>query len=558
MDLLFVKFSPDQDHRRWICLKNVNYVWVSGHAFCGDGFCEAIDIAQLFSEIGPFNPQRYMRAVSQFNGNFAVVIQGRDGFFASVDQIRSIPLFFAQINSRVYLSDDAKWVFRHLDTDDMDPRLRQEFLLTGYVTGGDTLYDGLKQLRAGECFWGRFNSTTELSLSKRRYFRYYNEQLICDSTDALIERLDAILLRSFERLARSTQERTLILPLSGGLDSRLVTLMVKRLGYDNVICYSYGRPGNKDTTRSKTVAEKLDFTWMYVPYSRKKWRQWYRTEQWKRYVSFAGNFTSVPHIDEWAAVWDLKKNGRIPEDAIFVPGHTGDFISGGHTAYLFNTPGEVGERKLTDSILRKHYGLWPELLNDAQIKRAMEERIRESLAGLAMETNQGLASAYEYWEWQERQAKFILNSLRVYDFWGYDWRVPLWDLEMMAFWSRVPYRLKLGKHLYKSYLKTRDMYEIYNDLVPEPKPLDSSIKKLLKRISPVAKFISQTASSIQNWQRRYLEYFDDPLGVLGIYDYLTVTFDHHNRRNINSILVKDYLKSLSDSRLISSSREKGS
>ena len=49
-----------------------------------------------------------------------------------------------------------------------------------------------------------------------------------------------------------------------------------------------------------------------------------------------------------------------------------------------------------------------------------------------------LADAFEAWEWQERQAKFIVNSVRVYDFWGHDWWMPLWDAGFMRFWQGVP------------------------------------------------------------------------------------------------------------------------
>lgn len=85
---------------------------------------------------------------------------------------------------------------------------------------------------------------------------------------------------------------------------------------------------------------------------------------------------------------------------------------------------------------------------------------------MAMDTPEDMANAFECWEWQERQAKFIVNSCRVYEFWGYDWRIPLWDSEMMDFWSRVPIELRIGKRLYDVFLRST-LFKEFHLLHPE-------------------------------------------------------------------------------------------
>ena len=37
--------------------------------------------------------------------------------------------------------------------------------------------------------------------------------------------------------------------------------------------------------------------------------------------------------------------------------------------------------------------------------------------------------ALEAWDSRERVSKYIVNSVRAYEFWGYDWWVPFWDAE---------------------------------------------------------------------------------------------------------------------------------
>ena len=56
----------------------------------------------------------------------------------------------------------------------------------------------------------------------------------------------------------------------------------------------------------------------------------------------------------------------------------------------------------------------------------------------------------------ERQAKFIVNSVRVYEFFGYAWRIPLWDRELIDFFLKVPlkYRMRYDdNYLYIQYAK---------------------------------------------------------------------------------------------------------
>lgn len=62
------------------------------------------------------------------------------------------------------------------------------------------------------------------------------------------------------------------------------------------------------------------------------------------------------------------------------------------------------------------------------------------------------ANACESWNWQERQAKFIGNSIRVYEFWGFDWWMPLWDKQFTKYWSCFPLKLRFERFFYKKYV----------------------------------------------------------------------------------------------------------
>jgi hypothetical protein len=70
------------------------------------------------------------------------------------------------------------------------------------------------------------------------------------------------------------------------------------------------------------------------------------------------------------------------------------------------------------------------------------------------------ADLFEQWDLQERQAKFICNSVRVYEHFGYEYRLPLFDHELMAFWSRVPLTLRKNRRLYMRFARERQQLPV--------------------------------------------------------------------------------------------------
>lgn len=118
-----------------------------------------------------------------------------------------------------------------------------------------------------------------------------------------------------------------------------------------------------------------------------------------------------------------------------------------------------------------------ENLSKLEILPDIETESLFQLSEMPIDTLEDVANAFECWEWQERQAKFIVNSCRVYEFWGYDWRIPLWNNEMMDFWARVPLGLRVGKRLYDGFLFSS---QFYPDL--ERKQMRIADKKFFKKV----------------------------------------------------------------------------
>ncbi len=333
----------------------------------------------------------------------------------------------------------------------MDPLAREEFLLAGFVTGRDTLYPNVKQIQAGEYLEAQA-SNGQIQLKTSRYYRFWHtEPGVCDKTE-LLEQLQDATISAMRRLIQKAAGRRIVIPLSGGYDSRLVATMLKKLGYDNVLCFTYGVSGNKEAEYSRKIAKALGFDWAFVEYSTDLWREAWRTLEAEIYRENAANHTSLPHVQDWLAVKTLVERKKITSDDLIVPGHTGDFVAGGHIPRFVFARELHTEEQLLRALVKDHLSNIPKqeiyFLGEDRLYKRLKCRIASKFDNTAA----GVANLYEMWDWQERQAKYIINSVRVYDQFELDWWLPLWDLEFVKFWEAVPLSFRDQRWLCKQWI----------------------------------------------------------------------------------------------------------
>lgn len=429
-----------------------SYTYVRGAAFVGDSNSTPQALTEYFDIVE--SEDEFRSRVASLNGYFAVVCVRNSKVFAAVDRARSIPLFYSCTSNELYISDDASWVQDKTGSPERSEMAEYEFCMTGYVTGSDTLYLGVKQLCAGE-FLLVERERGQVRVHVESYYDFVNgKDQYGSDPEELSREFDRVLVGCFDRLVALANGRTIVLPLSGGWDSRLIALMLTRLGYNNVIAFTYGRPGNMESSISRQVADSLGIEWHFVPYTNEAWRKWFWSEERSLYYSMAHNSASLPHIQDWPAVWELKKKELIPEDCVFVPGHTGDFLAGttGIPKWFFSTD-RISSAQVIDEIYNGHYSLFRCAGGKSPVKETMKERILTQLGVSCDVCPESAVGLYKRWVWRERQAKFIVNSVRVYEFWGHDWWIPLGDLEMRDLWIHVPLEFRIGRGLYIAHIK---------------------------------------------------------------------------------------------------------
>ena len=457
---------------------NKDNTFAKGRAFINGKLLENQELAAYF------NKPKIKDIVLKANGFWGFVQKSDSSILIVADRMRSYPLFYGIINNTAYVSDDAYWVKEKVSDSEFDTISKNEFLLTGYVTGCDTLYKNVSQIQAGEMVYIDFDKKNNIKVTSSRYYNFVHGNYFMNlSKQQLLEKHEIILNKSVGRLIKYANGRTIVVPLSGGYDSRLVATMLRKMNYDNVITFTYGKTNNPECLISKEVAENLNYRWIFIPYDNEKSYKWYNSKERKNFSLYGDNLSTILPDREWPAVWELKRQNLIPKDCVFAPGHSGDFISGGHIPKNLCKK-NVNEKQFVEEILKKHYVMWKwngikeKWINDFSNKilscAEIELNDKKDYVSKKNSLNVSAANAYEKWNWQENQVKRMVNSVKIYDFFGYDYWLPLWDYKYMDFWCKVPISYRYNKVLYDEYVVA-----LYSQVV------NISIDKAQKREPPI-------------------------------------------------------------------------
>ncbi len=441
-DGLFGVFQPVNKYSKWYTYSTDDVaVSVCGHAYydqtnyCGRELARLVAESVCFDwdlQIGDF--------LKRLNGNWALIVLLGDVVYAAVDRNRSFPILYNESNGLLYLNDDI--ISFRRDGVHWCSEAIEEFLWSGYPADKLTLYNGVYQIPAGTYL--RYN----LVPRDKSLIQYFNFSPVCDSLDSddqLSERLATLLDESVRR-AGELVRGNIILPLSGGMDSRVIAAALKRNGFENVVCFSYGRKGNSESATSRSIAEALNYQWHFIEYSPKTWAECMFSDEMKEYLAFACNGCSMPVYSNWYSIKTLRDRGILSPGDAFMPGHTGDFLTGGHIPQELFSEKRLKPEEIISLIIKKHFSLW----SDSPPRGISSRLSTNALAGTVGTTFSNMEAAYlcEKWNWRERQAKMIINSNRIYEYFGFPWLVPFWDAELTDFYLAVPFRLRCNRRLY--------------------------------------------------------------------------------------------------------------
>lgn len=468
---------------------NMAYKWTAADAGCVRGYTFAGDellkgealLAYLMKGAG--SREALEQRIVALEGFFNFILNAPFGVVACVDQARSMPLFYKtegtveifdyvgeRIISGAEFDKDALGVFRNCV----------------FTPNEKTLLKGVSQVKTG--YYLVVNGT-----ECRQYPHFkikYADQQISDLEEA-IPFLDDGFCQTFQRAIRVLNGRTAVIPLSGGHDSRLLAFYLKRLGYSKVIAYSYGlKEDNPESVPSRKVAEILGIPWYFTPCDPKGTRRFYEKE-YSKFALLSGNGTSLPHVQEWYPVYQLKRQGVLPEDSVFVPGIMGDFIAGDYIWRDAVQEETITAERIIQFLMKYEfapsYFFERKCIASEEEKRAFRAALMEEFPVLTeqgrMFTGKEANEIIEQEEADSWYSKFIENAVRPFDYFGYEWLTPFYERFQFAQWGRIHNSLRCFRKAYFELAKRiypKELNEVGFAKGPDTRKLGWKLQALLK------------------------------------------------------------------------------
>lgn len=488
---------------------NYGYRWYTEKGVSVKGFIlnqhddvlEGASLAAYFS--GVHSAIEFEQKLAEANGIFSVVIHWQDIVYFGVDRCRTFPLFFSTNGNSIFISDKSDAIGKkQLSAENV-----REFLYTGYATGKDTLLEGVFQVESGSYY------AFEGEILKQSYYfqceRTYDHGTPEDTE--LEQELVQLMDKVGARLVRMLKGRTAVIPLSAGYDSRIIAVLLKKLGYTQVITFTYGIPSSPEAITSKRVAKQLGFKWYFIDYTKDLINGFIRSDEFQEYYRFASNHVSSFFTQDYFAVKYLKKNTLIPDDAVFIPGHKSNGAMHGH----FVTG--IGADNVVERLIKYRYNLRSNPAN-------FEDKIRKEMQFSSANDN------FLNWSSKEYLSKFLVNADRIYEFFGFEHLLPLWDKEFTQF------VLDLKDELRNDFILARQVWFKYYfepfKVADKKREYPFLIQKAVGIVNRSKRFLYTDMNNFKYIAKKFLE--DDDLDVR--WDYVKV--------NINTIQSTWYIKQL--------------
>ena len=472
--------------------------------------------------------------INNIQGNFSLIVKSDSISFIAVDKIRSYPLYYIVINEQVVFSSNANQLSKKYNL-----KVSMESALciasSGYTIGGATLYQGLNALCAGE-----FALFTDKLILKTYYI--YSPWKVKDQLKLeLLTQLETIVLELISKIYHDNIDKTIVIPLSAGIDSRLIASTFKKIGATNILCISYGIKGNSEALTAKKVAEKLGYNWKFIPLNIKRQREFQTTKLYSDYLNMVDSGMSVPFYQDIAAIYFLKQSPTCPSNAIFINGNSADYISGGHIPLDSNNEISVNSKNLVETILSKHFALWPDLLshkNQEVLKNLVSNEI--SRVNRKDSSPKEAVHLFEGFEYLNRQTKYVVSGQWNYDFFEYPWELPLWDEKFMNFWQTVPYKFKKNQMLYKEFVFKNNWGGVW-DSIPINSIKTSPVWLHYLRNTLKIFFIPFGRSNWHKFDRKFITFHTEVLGLYAQWSYKDLINEKMRFRNVISWYSRDYL-----------------
>ncbi|MGM9836909.1 MAG: asparagine synthase-related protein [Paludibacteraceae bacterium] len=464
--------------KRWYHATSVS---VAGYAYADDDkLLEGELLAKYFDVV---DETEWLHKLQRCNGLFAIICHNKDFVGVAIDPSRVYPLYYRIDNDKIQVTDNPYSLLRQGDVEDKEAV--QAYTVSGATFEGTTLVKDILQIKPGHYL---------LPNGIQKIFYDYRVSL-SELYASSYHEMQSVLNHIFKRLIDRLGGRQVVIPLSGGNDSRLLLCMLKRFGYNNVICYTAGRAGNGESAIAEKVAAQLGYDWYNIDTLQEDLSDLVNpaSEDFQQYYTYLGGFCNFVWLYDYIAIIYLQRQGVLNRDAIFIPGHAADFNAGSHlTKACIHKKDSC--RYLTSALLYDSFEYQGKSLVKAAIHKYFFGSKSPDIADW---------SVFQAFVFRNRLPHNILNSARIYQYMGYDVALPFWDKEFLEVFRRLPYELLIHQSYYTDFVRTKIFQPLQVDY---PSARHSQGWYLYNKIIKRIKFILPATIS------RYFVHLQDSLG----------------------------------------------
>lgn len=324
--------------------------------------------------------------------------------------------------------------------DTLDLKAICVFAATGFFLDQDTYYEGLKVLKPGHDY--QLEEDRSGVLKEKQWFRWHyapRDISLKQATEEFTELFEGI-------VNEQVGDRQVILPLSGGLDSRTQAAALHRLK-KNVHAYSYAfENGHDETYYGRKIARECNFPceeWV-VPKA-------YLWSQLENLASVNGCYSEFTHPRQAAFTDRFAVMGDV-----FSLGHWGDVLFDdmgiAETATLQEQTELIVKKIVKRGGMELAQSLWVEWKLEGDFSEYLYERIRSLVKGIDIpDSANARVRAFKslYWapRWTSINLAVFAQTRPI--------TLPYYDNRMCEFVCTVPEELLANRKIQIAYLKMR-------------------------------------------------------------------------------------------------------
>lgn len=353
----------------------------------------------------------------------------------------------------LHLACEVKALAPHLDRIEADPAGLASMLSFGFHLGDLTLLRGVKCLPNARMVQYRAGMD-EMTLDSYWAYPYGEAEPWRESEAEIGEALHEHLKRAVARRMHGANK--ILLPISGGLDSRTMAGLLAGSGFSGeVLAYSYGQASSRDVRYGRAIARKLGYRHVTIPTPDDLVTRHLEEAAWVFDAEWSAELNWGPRFSHRHASLGDTRDHRV------LSGMFGDLILGegafvGEYRRLCGDDPQPMDRLAAAFFqCNQEYGPWAKsrpLFQAAAAEDAYEriqEIVSDTLLPLKSQKPFFALNRSEFLHRQRRHTATVAQSVE------YDRRAitPFLDRDVVDFATRIPYEHLSGKSLYKHMIR---------------------------------------------------------------------------------------------------------